>query len=172
MKELVVIILVLILSIAIFHPMLATATMLIIILVCFLTKNEYFADKKQKEITDLGGVEGDDTDIRRGALTGELEREEVEEKVDTPKNEFMNDNDIQELFTESEAASHIDGDQLLSERMQYTIDQSKESMLNRGRFNSDNFKQYFEEELDVEENRHWWEDDSPTMIKDEINYDY
>lgn len=52
------------------------------------------------------------------------------------------------------------GDDLLSNAMTDLQKNSKTATLNRARFTSDNFRRYFQEELDEAEKQHWWEDDS------------
>jgi hypothetical protein len=52
------------------------------------------------------------------------------------------------------------GDDLLTQQMQNVAGRTKEAIIARSRFTSDNFRRYFQEELDACEQQHWWEDDS------------
>jgi hypothetical protein len=65
-----------------------------------------------------------------------------------------------------------DGDQRLFDGMQNVSTQSKDAILIRSRFTSDNFRQYFSEELDEQERRIWWEDDTldSKLVKDGVSY--
>ena len=53
-----------------------------------------------------------------------------------------------------------DGDTLLADRMKAVSMKNKEAIHHRTRFNSDNFRQYFQEELDEQEKKIWWEHDA------------
>ena len=67
----------------------------------------------------------------------------------------------------------FDGDTLLCTKAQDVAKKAKESQDNRIRFTSDNMRQYFQEELDEQENRHWFGNNDQLdykMVKDEINY--
>ena len=59
--------------------------------------------------------------------------------------------------------SHISGDNLsdakLARRSQIHSDNSKKAAINRSRFTADSVRKYFEEELDANENRTWWDND-------------
>ena len=54
----------------------------------------------------------------------------------------------------------LSGDEQISNRMKGMAQQAQDAIVNRARFTSNNFQQYFDEELAEQENRHWWEDDS------------
>jgi hypothetical protein len=63
------------------------------------------------------------------------------------------------------------GDDLLYTQSKNVSQKSKEAQDNRIRFTSDNFRQYFKEELDEQENRHWWDNNDKLdqkMYKDEM----
>jgi len=66
----------------------------------------------------------------------------------------------------------VDGDTLLYQHSKHMAEQSREAILNRARFTSDNFRPIFQEELDEEEHRDWWDSEysGHDMIKDGINY--
>jgi len=63
-----------------------------------------------------------------------------------------------------------DGDELLHQAMRDVQAKSKDAILNRSRYTSDNFRKYFQEELDTAEQQHWWEDDS--LVADTIKDGY
>lgn len=66
-----------------------------------------------------------------------------------------------------------DGDDQLSTAMKRFSERSRDAVLARARFTSDNFRRYFQEELDAAEYRHWWEDESNVegTVKDERHYE-
>jgi hypothetical protein len=56
-----------------------------------------------------------------------------------------------------------DGDELLFNKNIDQANKSKQSIINRTRFNSTNQSKYFEEELNEQEKRHWFETDNAEM---------
>lgn len=63
-----------------------------------------------------------------------------------------------------------DGDQQLLEQMQHVSGQSKDATVARTRYTSDNFRRFFTEELDEQEKRIWWENDSVDPQDQEIPF--
>jgi hypothetical protein len=65
-----------------------------------------------------------------------------------------------------------DGDTRIAEHMHSVGQKAQEAVLHRARFTSDNFRMYFQEELDQQERRDWWEEDDldDQMIKDGVIY--
>lgn len=102
-------------------------------------------------------------DITPGNTDGELRI------VSEPTNDLDNSDLIDEIFSESQnAIKPSDGDSRIAERLQYSQEQSRDAILHRARMTSDSSRKHFEEELDHNENRHWWENDDydMEMIKD------
>lgn len=102
------------------------------------------------------------------------DNESDNESDENMSNEKFDATDIvNELFDEKlNAVSPGDGDSRLGARMQYIQQQSKDAILHRSRMTSDNFRKFYQEELDAAEKRHWWEHDDLDnfMIKDDINW--
>lgn len=51
------------------------------------------------------------------------------------------------------------GDAKMARRSQIHSDNSKKASINRSRFTADSVRKYYEEELDANENRTWWDND-------------
>jgi hypothetical protein len=93
-------------------------------------------------------------------------------------NKYDNNETIDTLFMSNPPLlSDVDeddpetGDDLLYTQSKSVSQKSKEAQDNRIRFTSDNFRQYFQEELDEQENRHWWDNNDKLdqqMRKDEL----
>lgn len=67
---------------------------------------------------------------------------------------------INQIFADRQSEEREkDGDELLLNKSIDVSQKAKQSILNRTRFTSDNFRKYFQEELDEQENRVWWERD-------------
>ena len=93
----------------------------------------------------------------------------VPEQYTPPVETFDNSDAVSRLFSEPRA---VDGDQQLYEQMKNVSGRDKQAAMNRARFTSENFKQLFQEELDEQEKRDWWEDDGleHQMVKDGVDY--
>jgi len=90
-----------------------------------------------------------------------------------PKDPLDNKNLVDTVFDEREnAAQPADGDYRLGERMKDMQMRSKEAILHRTRMTSDSARPYFQEELDEQEKRRWWEHDEldEFLVKDGINW--
>ena len=61
---------------------------------------------------------------------------------------------------ETKERGHMTGDELLAHKMAHVSVKNRNAIHNRVRFTSDNFRKYFQEELDEQEDRHWWENDA------------
>lgn len=51
------------------------------------------------------------------------------------------------------------GDAQLARRSQINADKNKRAVINRSRFTADSVRKYFEDELDANENKAWWDND-------------
>jgi hypothetical protein len=60
---------------------------------------------------------------------------------------------------ETKERPHLTGDELLAHKMAHVSVKNRNAIHNRVRFTSDNFRKFFQEELDEQEDRHWWEND-------------
>lgn len=105
-----------------------------------------FSDLK---LYDAGGVDGDLTDMARGKST-----DNVESKMGKV---WDNSQEVNNLFAPQ---TRQDGDEQLGNKMKDVSENSKTAMTARARYTSDNFKKYFDEELNEQSQRPWWEDDS------------
>lgn len=54
---------------------------------------------------------------------------------------------------------HLTGDELIANKMAHMSTKNRNAIHNRVRFTSNNFRKYFQEELDENEDRVWWETD-------------
>lgn len=119
-------------------------------------------------VSDAGGVDGDDTDFAKGQTTADFNETNI---VTNNKDTNWDNSDIVNRILSREPES-VDGDQRLFDKMKSVGEQSKEAILIRSRFTSDNFKAMFQEELDEQEKKIWWEDDSldSAFVKDDIDY--
>ena len=82
---------------------------------------------------------------------------------DPPCPALDNSAGVRALFARSTAETRVSGDDRLMDKMKAVAGKAKEAILARTRFTSDNFRQYFDEELYEEENRHWWENDPMSL---------
>jgi len=77
---------------------------------------------------------------------------------------------VDELFRDqfNGPTMNQDGDTLLAEKAREGAMKAKNSILHRARMTSDNFRKFYQEELDEQETRHWWEHDDldALMVKD------
>jgi hypothetical protein len=127
-------------------------------------------DFESSPLTDASGQDGDDTDMNRGTLTSDFDNSESDSKANI-KNGLDNSDAINRLFQrEPETA---DGDQRIYDQMKNVAQASKQATLNRTRFTSENFKPLLQEELDEQEKRIWWEDETleHKMVKDGVDFD-
>jgi hypothetical protein len=69
---------------------------------------------------------------------------------------------INQVFNrdDTKERSHLTGDELLAHKMAHVSVKNRNAIHNRVRFTSDNFRKYFVEELDEQENKIWWENDA------------
>lgn len=77
---------------------------------------------------------------------------------------------FQNSTSDSEVATTVtDGDELIYDAMKNVSDKNLEAILNRSRMSADTGRKFFQEELDEQEKRHWWENDSldSQCVKDE-----
>lgn len=130
-----------------------------ILMVCIVSPQYYF-------LLGLGGLalavfrpkqsgftDGDAEDLKRGRV---LDADGRYIDISTVSKDLDSSADIDALF----AKPQVTGDDLLLRQMQNVAGQTKDAILARARFTSDNFRRYFQEELDAAEQQHWWEDDS------------
>ena len=116
---------------------------------------------------------------RMGIYTEQLENKKLQElvqmndrkeiDVEEENKEFKNnlshlDNSavIGQVFDrdETKERKYITGDELLAYKMAHISVKNRNAIHNRTRFTSDNFRKYYQEELDQEESRVWWENDA------------
>lgn len=82
----------------------------------------------------------------------------AERDVDVPP-QFDYSADIKSLLSRSTEETKMSGDDRFLAKAKDIGARAQESIINRARFVSDNLRKYFDEELTLEENRHWWEND-------------
>lgn len=90
-------------------------------------------------------------------LAQEQEQEDRETNLDDKK--WDNKSEVSKLFSSSTDETRVSGDDRLMAKALEIADRDKQAKLARTRFTSDNFRRYFEEELNEQENRHWWDHD-------------
>ena len=75
--------------------------------------------------------------------------------------ELDNSDSIAQLFDrdETKERAHLTGDELLANKMAHVSIKNRNAIHNRIRYTSDNFRKYFQEELDEQEDKIWWEND-------------
>lgn len=61
---------------------------------------------------------------------------------------------------ETKERAHLTGDELLAHKMAHISIKNRNAIHNRVRFTSDNARKYFQEELDEQEDKIWWENDT------------
>lgn len=73
-----------------------------------------------------------------------------------------NSNSMAQLFDrdETKEREHLTGDELLAHKMAHISVKNRNAIHNRVRFTSDNFRKYFQEELDEQQDKIWWENDA------------
>jgi hypothetical protein len=59
----------------------------------------------------------------------------------------------------TDTPNNFDGDEKLANKMAHVSIKNRNAIHNRTRYSSDNFRKYFQEELDENEHRVWWEND-------------
>lgn len=149
-----IIILLLIISPASIQPAILAASLVAILLSykklskCVLSNMEPFSksstekmssESVKKQIQPTDDLDTDDIDIIKS------------------DKKFDHSDILDSLFKEPEPPK--DGDQQLYESSVNQSEKSKQSILNRSRMNSQNLAKYFQEELDEQENRVWFEND-------------
>lgn len=94
--------------------------------------------------------------------------QELIDKV-IPMAELDNQDVINELFNNF---NDSDGDFSLMNSMKNVATKSKEAMLHRTRFTTDNFRRLYQQELDEEEHKIWWENDAldNKLVKDDQSW--
>jgi hypothetical protein len=112
-----------------------------------------------------GFANGDDADMKLGQT---LDEDGNYANLEIVSADLDSSDDLDALLNRAPAPT--DGDDLLSSAMRGVQAKSKEAILNRARFTSDNFRKYFQEELDAAEQQHWWEDES--LVRDTIKDGY
>lgn len=68
--------------------------------------------------------------------------------------EYNTMSDITQVFARDDVK--MSGDDQLLQKIHDVGQRSREAIAHRARMTSDNFRQYFDEELYEQENRHWW----------------
>jgi len=109
-----------------------------------------------------GFADGDEAQMKLGQT---LEEDGTYADLNVVSSDLDSGADIDAMLSRAPAPSY-DGDEMLSTAMRGVQAKSKEAVLNRARYTSDNFRKYFQEELDSAEQQHWWEDDS--LVRDTI----
>lgn len=84
------------------------------------------------------------------------------------KQEWDNSLAVYDMFSQETPETASDGDSRLAEKMKEVSLKNKLAIEARTRFNSDNARIHFQDELDEQEKRHWWEHDDldAFMVKD------
>lgn len=92
---------------------------------------------------------------------------ELENRVFKDTNKHLDNSEaIKEIFDRDETKERkwLTGDELLANKMAHVSVKNRNAIHNRTRFTSDNFRKYYQEEMDSEEHRVWWERD---VLEDE-----
>ena len=140
-------------------------------LLSLLFFDKYCDNKNKERLTPHNGETKEKLNIPLGNTFGIKQDPPKKKKVDN--DQFDNSNLVNDMFSEHKNSMlPSDGDSKLGARMQYIQDQSKQAILHRSRMTSDNYKKYYQEELDSAEKRHWWENDNLDvhLVKDGVNW--
>jgi cytoskeletal protein RodZ len=114
--------------------------------------------------------DGGDADTALGQSTGDFDQNSVDIASTQSRTKWDNGDTINRMFAREPEVT--DGDRRIHDQMKNVGQQAQKAILHRTRFTSDNFRPLFQEELDEQEQKIWWEDNSldRLFVKDGVNF--
>jgi hypothetical protein len=152
-----VVILVLCLIVQPEHSMIVVTVVGLFLLICREYSDpvlyEHFAENKEDGLPNKEGV------LPNKETFDPERRLDQQELATVEPSKLDNSEAINDILAGSDENDEKDGDTKFLEKIQDLQGRSKEAVLNRSRFTSDNFREYYVEELAEQEDRVWWNND-------------